>query len=235
MNRKIFLTKNISQYLLNNQKLNNLNKNDKIGLLKYLLNYFKYKFSINSIGYNEKYPLFAKIEFFKSIIFKNFFIGNNFCFFNNFLDNSQNLLFNNAVALDNSLYGNESNFIYTKRFKYESSLVSNKIKMYIKPMNLFIAHPQLVGKNRRKKGKLFLSTKYQYIENYLNRFVPEKDYSLLSRIVRRLRRLRVKFNSRRLRKVNKQIFNYNRNIIRRGKLRSDIVLQLKLVSKKRKR
>ena len=235
INRKIFLTKNISQSILIVNKVNTLNRNEKINLLKYLLNYFKYKFSTTLVGYNEKYPLFAKIEFFKSLIFKNFYISNSFYGFTNLVDSSQNLLFNKAVALDNSLYSNEPNFVFTKRFKYDNSFVSNKIKIYTKTMNLFLAHPEMTGKNRRKKGKILISKQHKYIENYLNRFVPKSEQVTLSRLVRSLRWLRVRFNTKRVRRLNRQVFSYIKNIIKKTKLRSNIILIPRIVNKKKKK
>lgn len=234
-NRKIFLTRNISQSLLTTNKLNTLSKIEKINLLKYLLNYFKYKFSTILIGYNDKYPLIAKIQFFKSIIFKDFFISNNFYFNNNIIDNSQNLLFNKAVALDNSLYSNDINFVYTKRFRYDNSFTSNKIKIYTKAMNLFLAHPEMSGKNRRKKGKILISAHHKYIESYLNRFVPKNEQFALSRLVRSLRWLRVRFNTKRIRRLNKQVLSYIKNIIRKTRLRSNIILLPRIINKKRKK
>ena len=102
-------------------------------------------------------------------------------------------------------------------------------------MNLFLAHPEMTGKNRRKKGKILISKQHKYIENYLNRFVPKSEQVTLSRLVRSLRWLRVRFNTKRVRRLNRQVFSYIKNIIKKTKLRSNIILIPRIVNKKKKK
>lgn len=233
--RKIFLTKNISQNVLITQKLNTLDTTEKINLLKYLLNYFKYQFVTRTVGYNNKFALFIKIEFLKSLIFKSIKENINFYNFKNVIDNTQRLLFNRANALDNSLYTTESNFVFTKRFRHDSSISNKKIKIYTKTMNLFLGHPLMLGKNRRKKGKPLITNNYEYIQSYLTRFAPRRRRYSCTRLIRTLKRLRVRFNSKRVRRLNKVVYCYINNIMNKTNARTKIVLIPKTPYKRKRR